>query len=105
MHFLDCSGPWKKLPGMDPNGARRIFVPTNPDLADMLGRKDLNFENLYVFDCLDPKFLDFQVPRSPNFWIPRSPDLQISGFPGPLISKFPDGPMCQYMEYGSGCDA
>ena len=48
---------------MTPNEARRIFVPTNPDLADIVGRTDLNFEILYVLCCfLDPKFPDFQVP-------------------------------------------
>ena len=46
----------------DPRG----FFPTNPDLAGILGRTDLNFENFYVFDFLDPKFLDFQVPRFPK---------------------------------------
>ena len=51
---------------MAPNGARRIFVPTNPDLANILGRTDLDFENFYFFQLLDPKFLDFQVPRFPN---------------------------------------
>ena len=45
------------------------FFPTNPDLADILGRTDLNFEKLHLFDFLDPTFLNFQVPRSPNFWI------------------------------------
>ena len=52
---------------MGPNGPRRIFVPTNPDLADILGRTDLDFENFYFLDFLDPKFLDFQVPRVPDF--------------------------------------
>ena len=42
------------------------------------------------FYLLDPKLLDFQVPRSPNFWISRSPDLQIPRFPGSQISKLPD---------------
>ena len=55
-----------------------------------MGRTDLNFENVYFFDLLDPKFLDFQVPRSPNFWISKSPDLQIPRFPGPQISRCPD---------------
>ena len=72
---------------MAPNRARRIFVPTNPDLADILGRTDLDFENFYFFHFLDPKFLDFQVPRSPNFWISRPPGLQIPRFPD---SRFPD---------------
>ena len=52
-----------RWPQIGPGG----FFPTNPDLADILGRTDLDFENFYFFDFLDPKFLDFQVPRSPNF--------------------------------------
>ena len=70
-----------------PKWGQEDFFPTNPDLADILGRTDLNFDNLYFFDFLDPKFLDFQVPRSPNFWISRSPDLQIPRFPGCQISR------------------
>ena len=46
-------------------GPRGIF-PANSDLADVLGRTDLDFENFYFFDFLDPKFLDFQVPRFPK---------------------------------------
>ena len=46
---------------MAPNGARIIVFPTNPELADILGRADLDFEIFYFFDLLDPKFLDFQV--------------------------------------------
>ena len=52
-----------------------IVFPTNPDLVNILGRTDLNFENVYFFDFLDPTFLDFQVPRSPNPQIFRSPDF------------------------------
>ena len=33
------------------------FFPTNPDLADILGDMDSDFENLHFFDFLDPKFL------------------------------------------------
>ena len=44
---------------MGPGG----FFPTNPDLADILGRMDLNFENNCFFDFLDPKFPDIQVPN------------------------------------------
>ena len=50
----------------------RCFFPTNPDLADILGRTDLSFENLN-FLCL--------------FF-----GLQISGFRGPQISKTWPGP-------------
>ena len=49
---------------MGPGG----FFPTNPDLADILGRADLDFENFHFFDFLDSKFLDFQVPRFPEIW-------------------------------------
>ena len=49
-------------PQMGPGG----FFPTNPDLANILGRTDLDFENFYFFHFLDPKFLDFQVPRFPK---------------------------------------
>ena len=59
------------------------FFPTSQDCANILGRTDLNFENFYFFEFLDPKFLDFQVPRSPNFWISRSPDFQTPPPPTP----------------------
>ena len=42
------------------------FFPTYPDLVDILGRTDLDFEIFYVFDFLDPKYLDFHVPRFPK---------------------------------------
>ena len=47
-----------------------FFVPTNPDLANILGDTDLDFENYYlttILNELDPKCPDFQVPRFPNF--------------------------------------
>ena len=50
---------------MGPGG----FFPTNPDLADILGRTDFDFENFHFLDFLDPKFPDFQVP---DFQISRN---------------------------------
>ena len=50
-----------------PKWGREDFCPTNPDLADMLGRMDFDFEN--------SSFLIFWIP---NLWIFRSPDFQIS---------------------------
>ena len=47
---------------MGPGG----FFPTNPDLADILGDTDFDFENLYFSDFLDPRFLDFQIPAFPD---------------------------------------
>ena len=47
---------------MAPNGAKRIFVPTNPDLADISDDTDFDVELfLYAFDCMGPTFPDFQV--------------------------------------------
>ena len=45
------------------------FFPDNPDLADILGDTDLDFENLYFLDfCWIP---DFQISGLPDSWIPR----------------------------------
>ena len=53
----------EKLPGMAPNGAGKVIFPANPDLADILGRTDFDFGYFHFVDCLDPEFLDLQVPR------------------------------------------
>ena len=64
--FLHFSGPQK----IDLKWAARlrpdVFFPTNPDLADIWGRTDLDFENLYFLEFLDSKFPDVQVPRLPG---------------------------------------
>ena len=54
MHFLFLNFPahTKKLPRwpqMGPGG----FFPTNPDLADILGRTDFDFENFQFLDFLE----------------------------------------------------
>ena len=41
-----------------PKWGQEDFFPTNPDLADILGRTDFDFENFY--------FLFFWVP---NLWL------------------------------------
>ena len=46
-----------RWPQIGPGG----FFPTNPDLANILGKTDLNVENFYFFYFLDPKFPDFQL--------------------------------------------
>ena len=43
----------------DMKGGREVLFPANPDLADILGDMDLDFENFHFF--LDSKFMDFQV--------------------------------------------
>ena len=40
-----------------PKWGQEDFFPTNPDLADILGRTDFDFENFYFLDFLGPKFL------------------------------------------------
>ena len=36
----------EKMASDGPKWGQEVFFPTNPDLADMLGRMDLDFENL-----------------------------------------------------------
>ena len=59
----------EKIASDGPKCGQDDFFPTNPDLADILGRTDLNFDNFYFLDLLDPKFPDFQ--ELPDSWIPR----------------------------------
>ena len=56
----------EKMAWDGPKWGREDFFPTNPGLANILGRMDLDFEDFYFFHLLDPKFLDFQVPRFPK---------------------------------------
>ena len=50
---------------MGPGG----FFPTNPDLADILGRTDFDFEIFCLWNFLDHKSPDVQVP---DFQISRN---------------------------------
>ena len=50
---------------MGPGG----FFPTNPDLADILGDTDFDFDNFYFLD-----FLGSQIPRFPGSQISRFPE-------------------------------
>ena len=42
-------GPWNNLLEMSPNGAGSFF-PSNLDLADILGRTDLDLKHFHFFD-------------------------------------------------------
>ena len=44
----------EKMASDGPKWGREDFCTTNPDLGDILGRTDLDFENFYFFDFLDP---------------------------------------------------
>ena len=52
-------------------GLRRLF-PANPNLANIFGRTDLDFENFI-----------FWIFWNAHFWLSGSPDLKIPRFPGP----------------------
>ena len=96
----------EKLPGKGPNGARRIFVPTNPDLVDMLGRMEFDFVIFFGWDGggRGPSFLDFQIPRSPKSQISRFPDFQTppppavaEEFSDPNLTPLPTHPGIKYV--------
>ena len=64
------------------------FFPTNLDLADILGRTDLDFENLYFWDfCWIP---NSQISRSPDFQVPRN--LAWAGLGPGWAGLGPEGP-------------
>ena len=60
------------FPAHAKNGPRWVqmgsggFFPTNPDLADILGRTDFDFENFYLWDFLGPKILAWAHPLGPH---------------------------------------
>ena len=75
---------------MGPGG----FFPTNPNLADVLGIMDVDFDIFYYFDFLDPRFLDFQVHRSSNSKSSRFLDAAgvAGGFSDPNLTPLPTHP-------------
>ena len=56
----------EKIAWHGPKCGREGLFPANPDLADILGRTDLDFENFNFLHFLDSKFLHFQVARFPK---------------------------------------
>ena len=56
----------EKMDWDGPKWAPRGLFPANPDLADILGRTDLDFEIFLFMDFLEPRFLDCQVPDFQN---------------------------------------
>ena len=47
-----------------------FFFPTNPDLADILGRTDLDFESFHFWILWIPNFqmFRFQISKFPEIW-------------------------------------
>ena len=91
----------EKLHQMAPNGARRIFVPTNPDLADVLGRMDLDFFGPQISGLPGP-----QISRFPDYQVPRYPDAAAGA--GRILRSQPDpspnAPRDQIRRKGPCCD-
>ena len=66
------NGP--RWPQMGPGG----FFPTNPDLADILGRTDFDFEDFYLFlyfSCPCKKWAQMGPKWGQEDFFPTNPDL------------------------------
>ena len=46
----------------------QLIQPANPDLADILGDADFDFENVHVIYVWDSNFVDFPGPQISNIW-------------------------------------
>ena len=55
----------EKMAWDGPQWGQEDFFPTNPDLADSLGRTELDFDNFI-----------FYIIWTPNIWMSRFPDFQ-----------------------------
>ena len=53
--FFGFFRPTQKMGPDGPKWGQEDFFPTNPDLADILGRTDFDFENFYFLDFLGPQ--------------------------------------------------
>ena len=86
----------EKIAWDGPKRGRDVLFPANPDLADISGDTDFDFENFIFGICLDPRF--------PDSWISRFLDLgsrflamagcgsrgtPVDGTPGPQNSGDP----------------
>ena len=80
-----------KMSEMLPNGARRIFVPTNPDRADILGDTDFDFESFHSWFLVGSHISGFQVPRFPDAQISRRRQRRRRW----SNSQIPTGPLSQ----------
>ena len=60
---------------MAPNGIGKVFFPANPDLANILGDMDLDFENCYFWDAFG-----FRISSFPDFSFPEI-------WPGPSLGQ------------------
>jgi len=95
--FFDLSGPWTTIAWNDLQKYQEVFVcsPTNPDLANILGRTDCDFDNFHFVIFVDPKFPDFQVPRFPASHISKFLGFQTSRRCRRTNSQIPTWPLSQ----------
>ena len=63
--FFAFFRPTQKIARDGPKWGRELFFPTNPDLANILGDTDFDFENIYFWDFFSiPNFPDVPIPGS-----------------------------------------
>ena len=62
----------EKMAWDGPKWGRDASFPAVPDLADILGDMDFNFDSSYFGHFWDFKFPDFQVPRFPKAGLGRA---------------------------------
>ena len=72
----------EKIAWDGPKWGREDFFPTNPDLADILGRTDLIFDDVYLFSFFGPHISGFPGPTILDFPKSGFPGFPKSGFPG-----------------------
>ena len=77
----------EKMAWDGPKWGQEDFFPTNPDLADILGRTDLEFESFYFFILWIQKFWISRSPDFPNLAWAR-PGLDFGGGGEMLASHF-----------------
>ena len=53
LQFFVFFQPTQKIARDGPKWGREVLFPTNPDLADILGRTDFDFENFQFLDFLE----------------------------------------------------
>ena len=71
MIFFGFFRPTQKIAWDGPKWGREVFFPANPDLADILGDADFDFENFYVGDFfVDPEFWNLETWK---FGIQKNP--------------------------------
>ena len=64
---------------MGTNKPMTLIPISNPNLVDILGETDFDFENSYFLEFVDPRFPDVQTLGFQNWWIPGFSDFQIEG--------------------------